>query len=265
MSLTYKNIRTLSNATRQLIKTSLHGVSLRSSSAFNVQHKRPTICDKCISCSSFHTSSKNYDLMEFFDDRANWKEKEIKTGRPWNIEELRIKSNEDLHKLWYVLLKERNMLFTMEQIYDDEVLTVPNPERKWKVDESMRNIVEVIQERERAINMLETGETGDPKVRKVMNFLGMIEDRTEKEYLVPKSENPEYQLLHPKFEKWMMKYLKLYNEKQLGEEQQLKKTKQKYHERLKKKFPHLTQEELELGWEQKQEEAKKFSSYNKYD
>lgn len=129
----------------------------------------------------------------------------------------------------------------------------------------MRNIVEVIQERERAINMLETGETGDPKVRKVMNFLGMIEDRTEKEHLVPKSENPEYQLLHPKFEKWMMKYLKLYNEKQLGEEQQLKKTKRKYQERLKKKFPHLTQEELELGWEKKQEEAKKFSSYNVYD
>ncbi|XP_052082893.1 39S ribosomal protein L47, mitochondrial-like [Mytilus californianus] len=265
MSLTYINIRTLSTATRQIIQKSSPIVRLYPTSAFYIPYKRPTICDKCITCSSFHTSSKNYDLMEFFDDKANWKEKEVKTGRPWKIEELRIKSNEDLHKLWYVLIKERNMLFTMEQIYDDDVLTVPNPERKWKVDESMRNIVEVIQERERAINMLETGETGDPKVRKVMNFLGMIEDRTEKEHLVPKSENPEYQLLHPKYEKWMFKYLKLYNEKQLEEEYQLKKAKRKYQEKLMKKFPHLTQEELELGWEQKQKEGKKFSSYNEYD
>lgn len=51
-------------------------------------------------CSSIHTSSSYGGLMEFFDDKKNWGETEVKVGRAWKIEELRIKSNEDLHKLW---------------------------------------------------------------------------------------------------------------------------------------------------------------------
>lgn len=46
------------------------------------------------------------DLNEFFDDKKNWGEEKLKHGRPWRLEELRLKSNLDLQKLWYILHKE---------------------------------------------------------------------------------------------------------------------------------------------------------------
>nr|CAG4652158.1 EOG090X0DBE [Triops cancriformis] len=114
---------------------------------------------------SFHTSSPQRDLMEFFDHKDNWGAMEVKSGRSWRLEDLRLKSNEDLHKLWFVLLKERNMLLTMEYAANEEKELLPGAERIDKVKESMKNLEEVVRERNRAYWMLETGEKG-PEAKK---------------------------------------------------------------------------------------------------
>ena len=122
--------------------------------------------------------------------------------------------------------------------------------------------MEVIKERERAINILETGEMGEPKVRTAMNFLGMRYKRTEKEHLFPWYLNTKYKMLHPKYEKWMAKYLKLHREKELKMKHRERRKKIRFQEMLLDKFPHLTQDDLEYAWKQETEERNRLRSYN---
>ena len=80
-------------------------------------------------------------LDEFFEEEKFLGEQKVRVGRSWKKDELRLKSNEDLHKLWFVLLKERNMLLTMETAYEDEYVPMPNPERVDKVNLDSEKLV----------------------------------------------------------------------------------------------------------------------------
>lgn len=51
-------------------------------------------------CAFIHITPDYRDLMEFFDQPKNWGQNEVKVGRSWRKDELRLKSNSDLHKLW---------------------------------------------------------------------------------------------------------------------------------------------------------------------
>ncbi|XP_022860410.1 39S ribosomal protein L47, mitochondrial-like [Olea europaea var. sylvestris] len=97
---------------------------------------------------SFSTASKHNPLEEFFDTtRSPDDEKPVVYGRSWKAPELRLKSWDDLNKLWYVLLKEENMLMTQCQMLHAQNLRFLNPERIPKVRKSMCRIKQVLTER----------------------------------------------------------------------------------------------------------------------
>ncbi|XP_044290335.1 39S ribosomal protein L47, mitochondrial [Varanus komodoensis] len=126
--------RALSNILR-LPEGAAWGRSAASSSRLLLSdtHQSATNVPVLPPCTLLHTSLPRNGLEEFFDDPQNWGKTEVKSGDSWTVEQLRGKSSEDLHKLWFVLLKERNMLLTLEQEAKRQRLPMPSPERLDKV------------------------------------------------------------------------------------------------------------------------------------
>ncbi|KAI8074788.1 mitochondrial 39-S ribosomal protein L47 (MRP-L47)-domain-containing protein [Gongronella butleri] len=102
--------------------------------------------------SAANTPNKTSGLYQFFENGEALPQQKW-TGRAWKADELRQKSFEDLHKLWYVLLKERNLLATQREearrlkLHKD---LWSNAGRMKKCQKSMARIKFVLNERQRA-------------------------------------------------------------------------------------------------------------------
>ncbi|KAF8373231.1 mrpl-47, partial [Pristionchus pacificus] len=165
-------------------------------------------------------------VNQFFDDTDNLGvtselRPKKRPGRSWTSDELRLKSNTDLHKLWFVCLKERNMLLTVKKAYIAQGKYMPNPERIDRVDETMEAIKEVVDERDEAVLRLETGDGARPPSRTVTSFMGFTykQEATEhlskdgkKEYEVPMLDDDAYMMQKLWAEKEHMKKLERHDE-----------------------------------------------------
>ncbi|CDS39983.1 39S ribosomal protein L47 mitochondrial [Echinococcus multilocularis] len=161
---------------------------------------------------SIYLSARVLGLNEFFDDPKNWGEISVKAGRPWRVDELRRKNSADLHRLWYILLKERNMLMTMEEEHWRRLERMPNPERFEKVEESMENILQVIEERDKAICELERGEWVGPREVDGVDKLGRPVRRLSEEHLEPQASTDAEEEM---WSAWTLRYLRAEREKEI--------------------------------------------------
>lgn len=236
--------KTINNATRLLNNLSLPSNSLAGPSTLCNVQRIAAYPIAPVAAASFHTTRKRSDLMEFFDDKKNWGENEVKTGRSWKKDELRLKSNQDLHKLWFVLLKERNMLLTMEEACKQDWQVFPTPERIDKVADSMENLESVVRERNVAYHMLETGELGERPVTQVYNQLGLKMRYRMRQYVMPKFMNRKWHELH-KFSFGgyaVAKFRRLYKEKLWNQRRKARNREANRVRALIRKFPNLDYE-----------------------
>uniref|UniRef100_A0A8R1DFS8 Large ribosomal subunit protein uL29m n=1 Tax=Caenorhabditis japonica TaxID=281687 RepID=A0A8R1DFS8_CAEJA len=181
----------------------------------------PTLLSSAVRTQKFPLAtarlSTDANMQQFFDDEANFGKAELRPkyrpGRAWTADELRLKSNSDLHKLWYVCLKERNMLITMRKAHVSRARNMPNPERFDRVQESMDRIEEVVHERNDAVLRLETGESAAPRERTITSFAGFTYQKPAKEhYLPPENGQKEYEVPYLDDDAYMMQ--KLWTEKE---------------------------------------------------
>ena len=101
---------------------------------------------------SFHSSgvlSMGFD--EFFDQKEKPGD-EVHTGRAWTASDLRRKSFDDLHKLWFVLYKERNLLLSERERTrrNQRPIATKEENRYIKVKRSMGAIKFVLRERSKS-------------------------------------------------------------------------------------------------------------------
>ena len=108
----------------------------------------------------FHSSAFVLGINDFKDIKLGENERSIRSGRAWHASDLRRKSFDDLHKLWYVLYKERNVMLTLREKYRavDRSFNQLDLKRYLNVKKSMAAIKLVLAERRKFKEFLQEQE-----------------------------------------------------------------------------------------------------------
>ncbi|XP_043926315.1 39S ribosomal protein L47, mitochondrial [Protopterus annectens] len=194
-----------------------------------------------LQCRDFHTGTSHNGLEEFFDDPKNWGETTVKSGAPWTAKLLRTKSNEDLHKLWYVLLKEMNMLLTLQQEAKRQRLPMPSPERLRKVERSMTRLDTIIAERETALRLLQTGQERPRPGDWRKDIFGRTYWYKYKEWPIPWYLNRRHMKRRFTALPFVDHYVRLMTEQRLRNGARRRKREKENAKKLQEKFPHLSE------------------------
>ena len=103
----------------------------------------------------------------------------------------------------------------------------------------MENLSAVVNERNRAYELLETGKTSEPKPVWRKTVLNTWRLTYETEHYEPKHKNKEYMQSIRQDPQWMVKYKKLLREKQMRKERFREKAHKKELREMQEAFPHL--------------------------
>lgn len=125
-------------------------------------------------------------VIEEFFDRPVKAGEPIVVGRAWKAEELRRKSFDDLHKLWYVLYKERNMLQTEKVDANKRGGAMIAPSRMRKVRLSMTRLKHVLHERQR--DLTEMKAAAQLESEEMLNMIESSSDGGHEEVTEARSE-----------------------------------------------------------------------------
>ncbi|KAI8517216.1 39S ribosomal protein L47, mitochondrial [Branchiostoma belcheri] len=161
----------------------------------------------------------------------------------WTLDQLRQKSNVDLWKLWYVLLKERNMLLTLEH------------EARRQVTESMEHLIEVLLEREKALRLLKTGREEEVPGKFLFNVFGQKYYRRFKPYPMPVWMNTSFNKRYWTFPTFVEYFIRLREEKQQKRKFAQAHAERRWWAKMVEKFPNLRDQKT--PWEEREEKKQR--------
>jgi len=129
---------------------------------------------------------------EYYDEMHMNSVFQIRAGDEWPIQVLRALDVAELQELWFVLLVERNRLFAARFEYLRNQITLPSMQRLDNIAKSMDNLRTVLEQTEKAKNMLYKGRSEEITGEYNTNSFGDAEWVRHREHPVPKEGQYEH-------------------------------------------------------------------------